>query len=99
MHCVDMTLFMSIIIYSPHDLYDGGVREQQELLLLWLLLGEYGQIFFHTWQDISRERDDTIKVKKGYPSTLKDQEVLPHKKEYPTYSNMMVDEFGIWHFK
>ena len=41
-HYVDMTLFLSIIISSPHDLYDGGVREQQELLLLWLLLGEYG---------------------------------------------------------
>ena len=25
-HCVDMTSFMSIIMFSPHDLYDGGVR-------------------------------------------------------------------------
>ena len=34
MHCVDMTSFISIIIYSPHDVYDGGVRRQQKLLLL-----------------------------------------------------------------
>ena len=41
---VDMISFMSIKIFSPHDLYDGGVRGQQELFL-WLLLGEYGRIF------------------------------------------------------
>ena len=51
-HCVDMTLFMSIFMFSPHDLYDGGVRRQQELLLLWLLLGEYGLNLSHTLQDV-----------------------------------------------
>ena len=52
-HYVAITFFMSIIIFSPHDLYDGGVKGKQELLLLWLLLGEYGQNFSHTFQDIS----------------------------------------------
>ena len=45
-HYADMKFFMSIKIYSPHDLYDGGVRGEQELLLLWLLLREsMGKIF------------------------------------------------------
>ena len=98
-HCDDMEFFMSIIMFSPHDLYDGGVRRQQELLLLWLLLGEYGLNFSHTLHDILGERDGTIKVQRGYPSTFEDQEVLPHRKETPTHSSMMVDDFGMWHVK
>ena len=28
-HCVDMTFFISITMFSLHDLYDGGMRRQQ----------------------------------------------------------------------
>ena len=97
MHYVGMKFFMSIIISSPHDLYDGYVREQRELLLLWLLLGGHGKNISHTWHDISK-RDGTIKVQGCYP-TLKDQEVLPHRKETSTHISMMVDKFGIWRVK
>ena len=43
MNCVDMTFFISIIMYSPHDLYDGGMRRQKKLLLLGLFLGKQGR--------------------------------------------------------
>ena len=36
--------YKSIIMMLLHDLYDDGVRRQQELMLLWKLLGEYGLI-------------------------------------------------------
>ena len=44
-HYVDIEFFISIIMFSPHDLYDGGVRRQHEILLIWLLSEEYGLYF------------------------------------------------------
>ena len=63
-------------------------------MFLWILLGEYGLIFSHNLHDVAGVDDGTIMVQRGYPSALKDQEVLAHRKESPTYSNMMVDEFA-----
>ena len=65
-------------------------------MFLWLLLGEYGLNFSHTWHDISRERDGRMKVKSGSPSSSEDKEVLPHRKEISKQSSMMVVDFGIW---
>ena len=45
---VDVTFYMSISMLLLHGLHDDDVRWQQESLLLWLLLGEYGLIFSHT---------------------------------------------------
>ena len=99
MYWGDVIFFISIIMFLSHDFYDGGVRRQQELLLLWLLLGEYGLYFSHTLQHVSGGRDGTIKVKIGYPSALEYQEVLPLWKESPIYSSIMVDDFDISHVK
>ena len=67
MNFVDMTSFMSIIMFSPHDLYDGGVRRQQKLLLLWLFLVEQGQICSHTFHDVAGVGDGTIMVQGDTP--------------------------------
>ena len=47
-YCFDVTFHMSISMLFLHDLHHDDVRWQQESLLLWLLLGEYGLTFFHT---------------------------------------------------
>ena len=52
-HCVDMNFFISITMFSPHDLYDGGMGRQQNIFLLWMFLGEQGQIFSHTLHDVA----------------------------------------------
>ena len=85
-----------ILLYG---LYEGEMREQQELLLLWLHLGEYGQSFSHTYHDISREEEGTFRVQGGYPSALKDYEKLPYQKKIFSHSSMIVDGFGIWDVK
>ena len=46
------TSHMFIIILLLHDLQFDNARRQQECLLLWLLLGEYGLNFLHTNHDI-----------------------------------------------
>ena len=82
-----------------HSLYGDGVGRQQELLLLWLLLREYGMVFSLTLHDFAGVGYGTIMVQRGYFLTLEDQEVLPLWKESPIYRNIMVDDFGIWHVK
>ena len=72
MHFDDM-----IIMSSPHDLYDGGMRRHQKNLFLWGTLGEQGQIFSHILHDVVGVRDGTILVQRGYSLALDDQEVLP----------------------
>ena len=42
---------MSISMLFLHGLHDDDVRWKQESLLIWLLLGEYGQTFSHTLHD------------------------------------------------
>ena len=64
-HCIDMTFFISITMFSPHDLYDGGMRGQQNPLFLGLFLGEHGQIFSHTLHDVAGVGNGTIMVKRG----------------------------------
>ena len=71
MHGVGM-IFISFIMFSSHDLYDQGVRRQQELFFLGLLLGEHGHIFSHTLHDVAGVGDGTIIVKRGYSLALDD---------------------------
>ena len=67
-----MTYDDIIIIFSPHDLYDGGMRRQQKILLLWRILGEHGQIFSHTLHDVAGVGDSTIMVQGVYSLALDD---------------------------
>ena len=99
MHCVDMTFFISIIMSSPHDLYDGGMRRQQKILLLGLLLGEQGHICSHTLHDVAGVGDGIIMVQRGYSLALDDQEVLPLWKKFPICSSIMGDVFDNEHVK
>ena len=48
---VDETSHMSITIFLLHELHHGNARRQQEPLLLWLILGEYGLNYSHTLHD------------------------------------------------
>ena len=64
--------YKSTIMMLFYDLFDGEMRRQQRLLLLWLLLGEYGLIFSHTLHDILGVEDGTIIVQRGYSSDLED---------------------------
>ena len=75
------------------------MREHQELLLLWLHLGEYGKNSSHTFHEISEEKEATFMVQGGYPSALEDHERLPYRKKIFPLISMMVDEFGIWNVK
>ena len=45
-HCVDIIFFMSITMFSLHDLDDGSIERHQKILLLGKFLREQGQIFF-----------------------------------------------------
>ena len=54
LYCSDMTSHTSISMLLLHDLHHDYVRWQQESLLLWLLLGEYGLISPHTFHDDER---------------------------------------------
>ena len=86
-------------MFSPHDFYDGGMRRQENPLLLWLFLGEQGQIFSHNLHDVAGVGDSTIKVQMGYSLALDDQEVLPPWKELPLCSNIMGEIFDKEHAK
>ena len=99
MHYVDMTLFISIIMFPPHDLYDGGMRRQQKLVFLWGTLGEKGHICSHFLHDVAGVGDGTIMVQGGYSLDLDDQEVLPLWKELPIYGNIVGDVFDNGHVK
>ena len=77
MHYDDMKFFISIIIFSSHDLYDEGMGKKQKLLLLGLLLGEHGKIFSHTLHGVAGVGYGTIMVQRGYSLALDDQELLP----------------------
>ena len=52
LYFVDETTHMSIIVLLLHDLHFDNARRQQESLLLWQLLREYGLKFFHTHHDV-----------------------------------------------
>ena len=82
-----------------HDLYDDGVGRQQDFFVALDTLGDYGFIFSHTLHDVAGVGGGTIMVQRGYSIELEDQEVLPHRKDSPICSSIMVDDFGIWHVK
>ena len=82
-----------------HDLYDEEMGRQQDFLLLWILLGEYGLIFSHTLHDVARVDGGSIMMQRGYSLALEDQEVLPHRKESPICSRIRVCDFEISHVK
>ena len=70
--CVDIEFFISITMFTLHDLYYGGMGRQQNLLLLWLFLGEQGHIFSHTLHDVAGVGDGAIMVQRGYSLALDD---------------------------
>ena len=98
MHGVDV-IFMSLIMFSSHDLYDESMRRQQNILLLCLFLGEKGQIFSHTLHDVAGVADGIITVQRGYSLALDDQEVLPLWKELLMCCSIMGDVFDKEHVK
>ena len=59
MHGVDV-LLISFIMSSSHELYDGSMGRQQNVLLLCLFLGEQGQSFSHTLHDVAGRGDGII---------------------------------------
>ena len=99
MHYDDMKLFIPCIISSPHVLYDGGMRRQQKLFLLWVFLGEQGQILSNTLHDVAGVGDGTIIVQRGYSLALYDLEVHPLWKELLVCSSIMGDVFDNKHVK
>ena len=66
MYWGDVIYFMATIMLLLHSLYGDGVGRQQELLLLWILLGEYGLIFSHTLHDVAGVDGGKIMVQGGY---------------------------------
>ena len=75
-----------------HDLYGDGVGRKLKLLLLWLLLREYGMILSYTFHDVARVGDGTIMVQRGYSLTLENEEVLPPWRGSLTYSSIIFDD-------
>ena len=61
MHGVDVVL-ISFIVFSSHDLHDGSMGRQQNILLLCLFLGEKEQIFSHTLHDVAGGGDGIISL-------------------------------------
>ena len=72
---------------------------QLELLLLWLLLREYGLILSHTLHDVAEVGDGTIMVQRGYSLALDDQDVLPLWEGLLMCSSIMGDVFDKEHVK
>ena len=68
-------------------------------MLLWLFLGEQGQICSHTLHDVAGVGDGTIMVQREYSLALDDQEVLPPWKELPLCSSIVRDVFDNGHVK
>ena len=79
-----------------HCLYGDGVARQQEFLLLWMFLGEYGLISFHTLHNVAGVGDGTIMVQRGYSLALEHEDVLSLWKEYPIYNSIMNVGFDMW---
>ena len=99
MNCVDLTIFISILMFSSHGLYDGSMGRQQKLFLLWLYLGEQGHNFSHTLHDVVGVGGGTIMEKMGYSLALNVQEVLPSWEGPLICSSIMVNAFDIVHVK
>ena len=89
----------AIIMFSPHGLYDGGMRRLQRLLLLWRIGREQGHICCHNWHDVAGVGDGNIIVQGGYSLALDDLEVLPPWKELLVCNNIMGGVFDMGHAK
>ena len=72
MHGVDVN-FISIIMFSSYDMYDGSMRRHKKILLLGLFYGEQGNICSHFLYDVAGVGDGTIMVKRGYSFAFNDQ--------------------------
>ena len=68
---MDAWILISFIMSSSHDRYDGGMGRQQNVLLLFLFLGEKEQICSHTLHDGAGGGDCNISL------VLDDLEALP----------------------
>ena len=92
MHGVGM-IFISFIMFSSPDFYDGSMRRQQNLFLLYLFSREQEQIFSHTLHDVVGGGDDIISL------ALDDQEALPPWEGLLMCSSIMGDIFDKEHVK
>ena len=86
-------------MFSPHDLYDGGMGRQQNIFFLWMFLGGQEHICSHTLHDVAGVGDGTIIVQRGYSLALDDLEALPLWKELLVCSSIMEDVFDNEHVK
>ena len=49
-----------IIMFSPHELYDGGMSGQQRHFFLWRIEREQGKSFSHILHDVAMGGDGNI---------------------------------------
>ena len=57
-----------IIMFSLHNVYDGGMMRQQRSLLLRRIGREQGQNFYPTWHSVARVKYGTIMVQEVFSS-------------------------------
>ena len=92
MHGVDVIL-ISFIVSSSHKLYDGSMGRQQNILLLFLFLGEQEQIFSHTWHNVVRGGDGIISL------VFYDLEALPFWGVFHIFCSIIRGFFDKEHVK
>ena len=92
-HCVDIKFFMSNTMLSLHDLDDGSMRRQQNILLLGMFLREQGKNFSNSFHDVAGVKEGTIIVQRGYSLALDVQEGLSSWGGLLICSSIMGDAF------
>ena len=63
-YCIFLPCIADVFLFKG-CLYEGEMRQQQRLLLLWFHLGEYGKNPPHTFHDIFEEKKGTFMVQGG----------------------------------
>ena len=93
MHGIDVVL-ISFIMFSSHELYDGSIGRQKNVLLLFLFLGEQEQICSHTLHDVAGGGD-------GINSLIFDDdlEALPSWEVFQICCNIIRGVFDKEHVK
>ena len=91
--------FISFIISSSHELYDGIIRRQQALWLLELCLREKGKNCSHMLCDVAGVGEGTLMVKNGYSLALDDLEALPSWEVFHICSSITRGDFDKEHVK
>ena len=71
MHGIDLT-FISFIMSSSHELYDGSIRRHRALWLLVLCLREQGKNCSHLLFDVAGVEEGNFMVQRGYSLALDD---------------------------